>query len=401
MWLIVVLFATMKLNGLNETSQKVYGIVFVGIASFIIGGLIGLKIKFVLRKKKIAFHYVYATKHLYEKKFRLNMKVIWTFTIITLIVLLIQFTAVIPLYLQGASMHDVRVIYSSGNNALNSSNVVLSIINSYVAKPFAFAIMPLSAIALFQEEKKNWRLFISGIVIVILQVIIDAGRMGVVQWLFCVVFIYLFSSQNKFNGRISSKVKLRIIILSIICFVVLVYLSSLREIENTISSFYTYICGCLPYMDARLQTVDNSRVLTYGASAIFGLITIISWLLSIVGIYPAFFTTVTKMASVQEKYFIGAKIEFNAFVTTFYHFYIDGRWIGVIIGMLIYGYLCGRCYKHMTRNTNSKTIYIYTLILVGLLFSMVRFPFVKTNYVLALCYTPLFFKKYISNGGSV
>lgn len=400
-WLVIVTLAMMQLNDLNETSQKAYAIVLVGVFCFIIGSAVGIRKKLVLGKVGSLSNYVYDSGCWYKKKFRLNTKVVWLFTIVTLIVLLIQLSSIALLYLQGASMHDVRVIYASGNYALESGNVFLSILNTYIARPFEVAVMPLSAIAFFQEKRKNWGLLISGIVIVVLQIIIDAGRVGIIQWLFCVAFIYIFTSQQLFHGRISAKIKFRITLIAIICFMVLMYLSSLREIEDTTSSFYAYICGCMPYMDARLENVDSSGIFTYGASAMFGLTTVVSWLLSIIGMYPTFFTVVTNMASVQEYYFIGRKIEFNAFVTTFYHFYIDGRWLGVVLGMLVYGYFCGRCYNNVTKNASSKTLYIYTLVLIGLLFSMVRFPFVKTNYALALCYGSLFFKKYFSDEKNV
>ena len=396
-WVIIVAFATMQLFGLNETSQKAYNIVFWGILSFILGSSVGLNKKFVFGSIGRNSKFVYDSGLWLEKTYILNTRSVWFFAIVTLVVLLIQFSSVALLYLQSFSMHDVRVIYASVNYALESGNVVLSVLNSYVARPFEIAIMPLSAIALFQEKRKNWKLFAVGIIIIFLQIIVDAGRAGVVQWLFCVGFIYIFSAQQQFYGKISQKTKLQIILLGIMCFMILTYLSSLREIDDTTSSFYTYICGCMPYMDIRLDTVDSSGIMTYGASALFGISSILSWLLSIIGIYPDFLTTVTKMASVQEYYFIGSKIEFNSFVTPFYHLYIDGRLLGVIIGMLLYGYFSGRSYTEMVRNTNSKTTYIYTIVLLGILFSMIRFPFVKTNYILALCYLPLFFKKHISD----
>lgn len=394
-WVIIVAFATMQLYGLNATSQKAYSIVFWGTLSFILGCSIGLNKKIVFGSIGRNSKYIYAVGAWHEKTYILNTRIVWFFSIVTLTVLLVQFSSVALLYLQGFSMHDVRVIYASGNYALESGNVVLSVLNSYVARPFEIAIMPLSAIAIFQEKNKDWKLFIVGITIIFLQIVVDAGRAGVVQWLFCIGFVYIFSVQQKFHGRISQKAKLQIILLGIVCLMILTYLSSLREIDDTTSSFYTYICGCLPYMDLRLEEVDSSGIMTYGASALFGISSIVSWLLSIIGCYPHFFTIVTKMASVQEYYFIGSEIEFNAFVTPFYHLYIDGRWIGVIVGMLLYGYFSGRSYTEMTRNTNSKTIYIYTIVLLGILFSMIRFSFVKTNYVLALCYLPLFFKKCI------
>ena len=386
-WIVAVTLATMRLNGLYETSQKAYTIVFLGTVCFVVSSSFGIRNRIIFRMRKGKLD-----REAASSSWSINTRVVWLFVAITLLVLIPQVLAVAVLYLQGASMHDVRVIYASGESAIVSSNAILSVLNTYVSRPFEISVMPLSMIAFYRERKKNWALVICCALIIIFRIIIDAGRVGIIQWIFSIIFIITFSSQ-RLHGRVSQRIKLRLMLISIVGFIILVYLSSLREIKNTSTSIYSYICGCLPYLDLKIKEIDSTGILTYGASGFFGVSSIIAWLLSIIGIRPAFFTTVTRVASVQEYYFIGTKIEFNSFVSTFYHLYIDGRWLGVMIGMLAYGYFCGRHYKNLDKNPNTRRLYIYTLILLGILFSFIRFPFVKSNYFLAMCFTPVFFKK--------
>lgn len=387
-WLVIVGLVVLDLSDLNDVSQKVYGIVFVGILCFIMGASVGQKKRFTIghayiRKESIEFVDTYI----------INYRAVYILMCISLVIVFLKFSSTLVLYMSGLDMHDIRVMYSTGENAYGGG-AIFSVLSSYVVAPFVVAVMPIAGVALFYPSQRKVFVAVLSVILVGMQVLADGGRSALVQMIFCVAIIYILTMHTREKRLLTRKAKRRIVIVCLIGLVGLISLSRFRGIEDNIwDSFYTYICGCLPYMDYRLSTVDSSGFCTYGWSALFGVMVPIQWILSVFGIYIPFFAKVTEVASVQETYFIGTETEFNAFTSTFYHLYLDGRWIGVAIGMLLYGFLAGTCYRKLLEERNARNVYVYTLILLGLLFSMIRFPFVKHNYVIALAMSLLLFKR--------
>ena len=385
-WLIIVGLFALDLSDLNAVSEKVYGIVFVGILCFIIGAAIGQNVRFTIGNDGKKY------KNIIDR-YQLNYRTINILMCISLIVVFLQFSSALVMYISGMDMHDIRVIYATGDNAYGGG-AFFSALRSYVVAPFIVAVMPIASIAAFYSTRRKISITILAALLIGMQILADGGRVALIQFLFCVIIVYILTMHTRKRIHISRKAKRRILVACLLGLGGLIILSQFRGIENDIwESFYTYVCGCLPYMDYRLKTVDSSNFYTYGWSALFGVMVPLQWVLSVFGIYIPFFSKVASVASVQETYFIGTKTEFNAFVSTFYHLYLDGRWIGVAIGMLLYGFLAGTCYRKLLADRNARNVYVYTLILLGLLFTMIRLPFVKDNYVIAMAMSLLLFKK--------
>ena len=387
-WLVIIGLTVLDLSDLNEVSQKVYGIVFLGIFCFTMGSTIGQKYRFTFGKSYVARE----TTEIVDT-YILNYRVVYALFLISFIIVFLKFSSTMALYMSGFDMHDIRVMYSIGENAYGGSGI-FNFLSSYVVAPFIVAVMPIAGISLFYSSQRKVSVTVLSVLLIGMQVLADGGRAALVQMLFCIVMVYILTMHTRKRIRLSQKAKRRIGVVALIGLGVLIILSRFRGIEDNIwESFYVYICGCLPYMDYRLTAVDASNFYTYGWSALFGVMVPLQWVLSVFGINVPFFSRVSEVASVQETYFIGTNTEFNAFTSTFYHMYLDGRWTGVAIGMLLYGFLAGTCYRKVMDERNARNVYVYVLILLGLLFTMIRFPFVKHNYVIALAMSLLLFRK--------
>lgn len=82
--------------------------------------------------------------------------------------------------------------------------------------------------------------------------------------------------------------------------------------------------------------------------------------------------------------YIGGGLYMNAFVTVFYQPYLDGRYLGVFLILLIFGYMCGFFFKKAYYSFDVQAILIYILLLQKILFSFVRFYF--TQQAQSICF---------------
>ncbi len=141
-WLVIIGLTVLDLSDLNDVSQKVYGIVFLGILCFVLGAIAGKNVRFTLGKMNSGRSYDVVDNY------KINYRLIYIIMCISLIIVFLKFSSTLVLYMSGLDMHDIRVMYSTGANAYGGG-AVFNLLNSYVVAPFMVAVMPLAGIALF------------------------------------------------------------------------------------------------------------------------------------------------------------------------------------------------------------------------------------------------------------
>ena len=81
---------------------------------------------------------------------------------------------------------------------------------------------------------------------------------------------------------------------------------------------------------------------------------------------------------------IGDELVTNAFITPFYHLYADFRWIGVIVGMFLFGAVAGYLYKKAKYYMDGTQI-VYYLIISQMIFKTLQtYPLTMKEYIFAL-----------------
>lgn len=383
LWSVILVLANMKLFGIYTASEKTYTIILLGCISFVIGNYIGEKYKITIGKSSQKQKKIFLEHKLRGKYIKDLVKILCFVTIAVYTIKIIQ---IIPLYLSGKTLQDIRAIYASNSINFGLGGPLFSILSSYVASPFALAIIPISAIEAFTPSRKRYFLVFICIYLQICNILIEAGRARIVHWLLIYILVYLIVVPYEKRRKISIKSKMRIIIAIAFCIIIVGVLTRMRGVNDQIKGIYIYIAGCVPFFNLQKDMLDCSDFYAYGFASLFGITTIIHWIFSVFGINFIFLEKVAELASRQDYYFIGDGINFNAFVTTFYHFYIDGRIFGVVLGMALYGYFCGKLYKNVCKRSSARDICVFSLVIIGLMMTMVRFWMVTTTYVLAVVY---------------
>ena len=83
---------------------------------------------------------------------------------------------------------------------------------------------------------------------------------------------------------------------------------------------------------------------------------------------------------------LGTSYRCNAYTSCFWYLYYDGRIVGIVIGMLLWGSVCKNVLKNTLNYPTIKNISIYILIMIGVIYSFTDMEFSKANYVLAFLF---------------
>jgi oligosaccharide repeat unit polymerase len=267
------------------------------------------------------------------------------------------------------------------------SNILLKLLYNYFAIPFSYAIIPLFSTLILIDKKKDKILIISTIFIILTRIITEGGRLIVLYLILNLVIARVIVDRGKIKNMLSRK---EIGITSLIVFgIIIIYQVTLSRTNSPLLyHVYTYISGCMPHLSSRLEYVDASGSYTLGVASLYGFFFFVFTMLENIGFpFPQFMIETTKLIDVYDQVVINSSGDtYNAFVSLFYHMYLDGRVLGVIIGMLVYGIVSYHFYKKIKHRINYRDLAIYLLIAQGLYISFVRVPFVVMHYDLSFAF---------------
>ncbi|RHT99041.1 O-antigen polysaccharide polymerase Wzy [Ruminococcus sp. AM27-16] len=383
-WGIIMGLYQLNISSFNEISANTYFIIGSGIVAFAAGFCI---FKATVRDKRIVignFRTLKENEELYGEHIKYGF--VGFLCISSIIVLLPEAINSFKILASGGTFETLRTNYSNGYSALNIST--LSLYRNYIVKPFCYIIYPLCAIDFIKGEKKRW-LFVSTFVLAFLSTLYEGGR---VQFVYLAIYFALIFILAGYQINIPKKVKKILSGLIILMAVVVAYITSSRGSSSTFSqSILLYVSGCVPLLDAHLNSFDFRPEYTYGLVAISGFLKPLFSLLENVGIpYPIFLTNIQHVFEVEQTISIGSVFHMNAYVSIFYYLFYDGGYIGNVIEMFLYGGLAWLIYR---RTTSIRGMLYYALFFHGLVFSMIRFQFTISHYCLAFIMAYFLFEK--------
>lgn len=379
-WLIVTTLASLHLFGINAPSYYMYIILTIGIMSFGIGILITKSIIINMSSN-------YKRERVKEIVENLNyskIKILYIVTILTYIPITYRS---ITLLSQGNSLVTIRSMLSLGEM---HSSYLSAVIYNYITQPFQHLLIPIAAIN-FYSTKKDKKILLYTLMILVCDVLSSGGRFSLLY--LATHFIVVLSIRRKVKiSDLGAKTKLITIgIISIIA-ITFYYMTVSRGVIFA-KSIYLYICGCIPNMDVRISGID-SNFRTHGFMSVEGVLRPFIAILYKIGIISnkpeLFLISQAQSGLVEYAVNIGSGIQFNAFVTLFYYFYIDGGLWGVAIGSFLYSVLCESSYLKMKIKLDEKSLLLFLLFLQTIITSMVRFQFTTLIYALTFIYFTLF-----------
>ena len=396
-WAVITLLSTFGLYNQDVADEKTYGVCLIGMLGFFCGSLINGKI--VLHHKRKC-NCKCNSRGLNQQVTAViaNSKFITLILIVLAVILFQRVIRVMAILSSGIQMNQIRVDFN--NIVLNSS--FERTLNTYIIMPLIY-LLPVIVIPEFIAFRKQIKNLVLTIIVLVEFTICDGGR---APFFYCAIYVvcslYIFHVDFKnviVTLRSKSRRTKRLTLIAAIAVVavagyMILRLSTSRSIQYSLgNSIYTYFTGCFPFLEYNLNRIDQNNVWTYGSAFFHGVLNIVFYLLNAANIctYPEFYNYVHEWGNVQEFIHIGSA-NFNAFVTPFYYFYMDFRYLGVAMGGAIYGIISTQIYLRMKKQSvyHYKYIAAYMLIIQSIVTSMVRWQFYNANFVMAFVILMLF-----------
>lgn len=377
--------------GLYDTvipSDKVYCVIAVGLLGYLIGVIGGMK------PVKYSFGN-YSTSN--YKEYKINYCLFYILGGIAIIYYASQLVIVIGLLHAGYDYTYIRNLSTATDfNELRSSALV-TMTKAFIAAPMTYLTLAMLPFEVF-KRKKNWIAIIMAILLMLFYLLSTGGR-SVLLW--CMLyFAAIFLAQKKnidstLLKQFLRKYRLIIILGGIALLVILLRMTFAIKGDDVdlLQQLYIYFVCPLQNFDYHMGVVDASNKYGCGLSSFYGLVYPILFVLSKIGInvFTPFVESIYSMSfqDLQMGIDIGGGIYMNAFVTAFYQPYLDGRYIGVILIMIVFGFMSGRSFYNFYYKFEKKALLIYLLLLQKIIFSYVRFYF--TQQAQSICFILAFF----------
>lgn len=373
-WIVLSVISMIGAFGFNVPSDKTFLIISLSIISFGVGAMCNVlspKIQIIFGEK------THREQNNYD--FEINYRVIYILSIITILYLLLRSFTTIRLLLQGQSLDVIREIYFNDDN-IDNSNFILSSIDSFIIKPLSMAIISITS-ADFFTEKRDKKLLPLTIVIVLLSVLVNGGRVVI---LYLVINMITCMAIKRIELHFTKKQKRILLVVVFAAFAGIIIVTTQRK-SNVIflEEIYRYFSGSISQFDARLNRLGDSFDYTNGFATLRGFIMPIAVVLKkIIGFnYSQAYVAASEIGtSLQHSIVVGDGVWMKAFCTLFYFFYYDGGYVGVVFFSFIYGMLSSAIYRKAMLKQNILATAQYGLLMQGILLSMVRWQFYIPGY---------------------
>lgn len=388
-WAFISWLAALRLYNINSVSLKTWLVIIIGVLSFVCGTKIIIRVN-----KKRAFN-IQADQPVSDSDCFMPQKVYWLLFIIVGISVTQELIQAIRLLSMNVSLGEIRGA-SFGITEVEGYEYSNSYFAYFVRRIISALEMILIATGIdlfFRNTKKNIIYIIAAIYLTIAAAFSTGGR-----WIIVFFAVMVICRQNILLSHASilksfnlSHKKIKVMLLATMIMAVAIYafsrvsIARLGENADFGKSFYYYICGCVPFLDIKINEIDQTGIYSFFFAGQYGLWSYIIPVLSrLTGLdLPIYSQTVEMVMNAQQTRHIGGGIYFNAFTTSFYYLYADFRFLGIFLGMFVYGIVAGTLYKKAKTTGNPFAVVPYLVIMATIVQSLHTYWLVSADNVFA------------------
>lgn len=402
-WFLICFLANLQLYDMYSFSYMPYFLVLIGCVSFFIGYC-------TLRFYKKNIHLSFGSENVSQNGvyiFRQRIVLICTF--IVLIVFGIIAVRVLALMkVLGYSYSQIRTLFLHGGNSgtvnIIYGSKIINLLDLFIARPMFFALIPVSIVRFVSNKKLDAQIVIF-LLDFVCYIFFTFSRFALVYLFVNLIFAFILSGQSinlQDKKKIKRLIRKYVLPLLIVVCVAIIYISVVRQSgkSNPLSigeQFYSYLAVTLPLMDQWVSYVQDENIFTYGMFFFKGFINFFMTFFQKIGFEWNLFDLASDLNSSTETFiYVFPHQPYNAFVSMFFMFYADFRFLGVCLGSAIYGGIIGRSFRNVAKKMNAMNLSIFLLLMQSLVKCYVRWEFLQMSYCLAFIWLLIFIeKKYI------
>lgn len=407
LWAIILGLSYIRLFELLEAREEIYWLIFIGLISFALGYYFYKSYKLLLRKP-VKIMNNSSLNRCYKISYEPNYKLIYIIGFICIVFYLKDLLLVAKHLLSGQSLAYIRAMAQDSSSEIYASkSPIENAIKILCIIPFSQALQPIVAVDII-FGKKDKKLILINIAILFLKVITDGGRGLFIYFFISIVIGFSIKNKNKKTYSIKikkSKLKQNVMFsFIVIVLTFMVYRITVSRSGENVFRFAYYYFAMQPIMFDKWATiVDNLDIYGYGIAATNGFWFAIFYILKnifYIG-FPKFWSNIYALiegTGTNWQVITGIGTKANSFASAFWVLYLDGRVIGIIIGMFIYGIIISKSHRDAIMQKSIKHISIYIFLYIGLFYTFVRLQFANIYYDIALMFLLIFmYKKKLYN----
>lgn len=372
LWAIIIQFSRLGLYELYSTDTKYYVFIFIGLVSFFIG--------YILVKNK----------NYYLDAEISNRSINYEFCYLALIVCIL--ITVLKLKDYGFDFSNIQLF---GEFSHEYKSKFVNMLFEFVAYPLYNTFVCITIADIFFGKKDKLLLALTAVMI-FMWMLVSGGRIAIIR-LFIVIIVCMSLSIN-------AKSKLKKFFANIKFAAVFVFLCAIFAYFTLLKGFdvlfnvYSDFAIQPKMFEYWSQKITDSYA--FGSASMFGFIYPILYLVkNALGLAELPFGSQIVYENIQQTFnswiVLGTYYRCNAYTSSFWYLYYDGRIIGIIIGMLIWGMMSKKVFDKAVKRGDIKSISIYSLFMIGIIYTFTDMEFSKANYVLAFIYiSKICFNKY-------
>ena len=389
LWGMIIYLSSLKLYTLYEVREEVYKWILIGLIAFVVGYYV---IRLLTKNGKVGIRFR-SKNYTMDKVVTLNYKRTYALFALCIFYILTRISK------YGAAIINAGFNLAALGSIISEGDIgdtgVINAIGFLIVTPL-YLPLTIAFTTDFWMGRRDKVLIILTVFMTLGRIIIYGGRQPIIQ-LFIVMIICFTFSIGKYKDDFYSRARavrnkkgiLPTIIVGIIAFGYL----TLTKTNAAIKTLYLDF-AMQPYMFQFWADAIREEY-AYGFASMFGFVHPILYIFKnffrVFADIPYFFSHIYERIqdTFQNWIYIGKILKANAYSSSFWYMYYDGREIGIAIGMFIWGIASFFSFVKAKKQRTVLNIANYAMWAVGLIYTFTDMEFYKASYVLGFFYINL------------
>lgn len=406
-WMVILFLSTLGYYTMDVASENTFMIMTFGIVFYIIGYYVN---KLLLNKWHIALNG--KTRISIDKNCKAVPRYNLLYFLLILCILFSLFNFVNVVRQVGIfSLGMVQTLLQSGDYDSNY-NAIMGALSVLIVAPVSFAIPAITAVD-FWYGKRDRKLLGLTIVLLVVRMLSSANRTGFILFFVylivtAIIYLYHHKRRNLINDSTKPSMarKIRKYIFGLAIFGSLAFiLMTMSRGSKLFKNIYLDLAMPPRMFEIWAETIEKNDVHGYGIGSFLGFVYPIFYFLKNLlrlGKLPDIVQAMFDWTLLTDSSWVwpGRNIKANAYVSLFWFFYLDGRFLGVLIGSFIFGMIASRSFTNVvSREHSARQVATYCLIFYSILYSFVRFQFTLYKFALAVVFVMFFAYRMVPKNG--